>query len=107
MLESLRRMPYRPAKISQLKEAQGRVSVLGTVLTKNDSNFTFIIDDGEARVLVITNDIAHFDNLEEGMQVRVLGKIMGSGDETEVLADFVQNYSCVNKTTYNLSFFSQ
>lgn len=96
-----RRLPYVPTRISRLKESQGRVAVTGAVVSKEKENYTFVIDDGESQVLVITNDLPGFENLKEGAQVRVLGKIMGAGEDTEILSDFVQDFSKIDKSLYS------
>jgi len=99
--EFQRRAPYSPIKISKLQESQGRVAVLGAVVSKDEGNFTFVIDDGEAQVLVIINDMNSFNTLEKGKLVRVLGRIMGTGDEIEILADIAQDFSGIDKELYN------
>lgn len=98
--EFQRRSPYVRTKISKLKETQGRVAVLGAIVSKENETFTFVIDDGEAQILVIINDMASFEKLEKGKLVRVMGRIMGSGEETEILADFVQDFSGIDKELY-------
>ena len=85
--EYQRRAPYTPTQVGALKESQGRVAVLGAVVSKDGENFTFVIDDGSEQVLVIINDMDIFNGLKEGKLVRVLGRIMGAGEETEILAD--------------------
>lgn len=97
--EFTRRQPYVPVRINQLKTAQGRVAVLGTVINKDAENFTFMIDDGD-KVLIITNDMTSFSTVESGKQVRVLGKVMGQGEEAEVLADLIQDFSKIDKERY-------
>lgn len=95
-----RRLPYSNIKVSKLKEMQGRIAVLGTVVSKDKENFSFLLDDGEAQVLVITNDIASFEKVEDGKLIRVMGKTMGSGDEVEILAEVLQDFSKIDKERY-------
>jgi RNase P/RNase MRP subunit p29 len=99
--EFQRRSPYTPVKISKLQEAQGRVAVLGAIVSKDKENFTFVIDDGNAQVLVIVNDMASFEALAEGKLVRAMGRIMGTGEEIEILADIVQDFSEVDRALYD------
>jgi len=99
--EFQRRTPYIPTKISKLSESQGRVAVLGAIVSKDKENFTFVIDDGNAQVLVIVNDMASFESLAEGKLVRAMGRIMGTGEEIEILADIVQDFSEVDRTLYD------
>ena len=99
--EFTRRTPYLPVKIGKLKETQGRVAVLGAVISKDAENFTFMLDDGSGQVLAVTNDMTSFSNVAEGKLVRVLGKTMGQGEETEILADIIQDFSKIDKERYN------
>jgi|TARA_Y100000310_G_scaffold334886_1_gene415627 hypothetical protein len=99
--EFQRRSPYTPTKISKLSESQGRVAVLGAIVSKDKENFTFVIDDGNAQVLVIVNDMASFESLEQGKLVRAMGRIMGTGEEIEILADIVQDFSEVDRALYD------
>ena len=98
--EIIKRAPSVPTKIKNLKNAEGRVSILGTVVSKNPDLSSFILDDGEAQVLVLTKRIRDFNDIKEGQLVRVLGKIWGEGDEVEVQADFVQDFSRIDKELY-------
>ena len=105
--EFQRRTPYVPTRVSKLQEAQGRVAVLGAIVSKDADNFTFVIDDGEAQVLVIINDMNRFNDLAEGKLVRALGRIMGTGVEVEILADIVQDFSGVDRELYTKHLTSQ
>ncbi len=89
----VKRSPSKQVPISRIKEMKGRVSVIGTVVSKNVERYTFVIDDGEAQVLIITNDADQFENVKEGKPVRVLGKTIGEGDETEILSEVIQDFS--------------
>jgi len=98
--EFTRRLPYIPKKVSDIKQSQGRIAVLGTLVSKDDDNYTFAIDDGEAQVVVILNDMEIFSKLEKGKLVRVLGRIIGTGEEAEILADLTQDFSNVDRELY-------
>lgn len=87
-----RRNPSVEVQIADVKNTKGRIAVIGTVVNKNNELFSFILDDGKAQVLVLTNNIDEFEQLEEGKLARVLGKTVGEGEETEILADVVQDF---------------
>ncbi|MEM2873863.1 MAG: OB-fold nucleic acid binding domain-containing protein [Candidatus Nanoarchaeia archaeon] len=103
----LRRAPAIPVQISKLNSSMGRVAVLGTIISKNANIGSIVIDDGSASVLVLLNDPADIEKLKEGQTVRVLGKVWGSGDEIELQAELVQDFSKIDKELYNKVFFSQ
>lgn len=103
--EVIRRDVSTPVKIKDLEEREGRVSILGTVVSKNPELSSFILDDGEDQVLVLTRKVRDFEEIEEGRMVRVLGKIWGEGDEVEIQADFIQNFSEIDKELYEELFY--
>ena len=98
----LKRAPAVNVKISQLKENMGRVALAGTVVSKNPDIGSFMLDDSEASVIVIapSNDPKQFDAIKEGQFVRVLGKVWGSGDEIEIQAEIIQDFSKVDKALF-------
>ncbi|MBD3263183.1 hypothetical protein GF374_02280 [Candidatus Woesearchaeota archaeon] len=97
--EVIRRAPCIETKISDLSEG-GRVAVAGTVITKNSEISSFVIDDGEDKVQVLTNNPRDFEKINEGQFIRVLGKVWGGGDEVEIQADVVQDFDKVDKELY-------
>ena len=102
--DNIRRSPSEPTTIKGLRDRQGRVAIVGTIVSKNKDLSSFILDDGESQVLVLTKRITDFDNVKEGEYVRILGKIWGEGDEIEIQADFVQDFSKIDKELYNKVF---
>jgi len=103
--EIIRRAPAIPMKISQLGEnKESRVSIVGTVISKNQEITSFILDDGDSKVLVITNSIQDFERVKEGQFVRVFGKIWGEGEEAEVQAEIVQDFNNIDKDLYLKTF---
>ena len=98
--EFTRRLPYIPMPVTGIKDSRGRVAVLGTLVSKDEENYTFAIDDGEAQVVVILNDMKNFGELEKGKLIRVLGRVIGSGEEAEILADMTQDFSNVDRELY-------
>ena len=59
-----------------------------------------MIDDGEKQVLVLMNDVDRFQKIQVGQFVRVFAKIWGEGDEIELQADIVQDFSKIDKDLY-------
>ncbi len=100
----IRRAPAIEVRIKDLKENLGRVSFIGTIISKTAETESFIVDDADARVLVLMNDQPAFERLKEGQYVRVFGKVMGTGDEVEILADFVQDFSKIDRELYKRVF---
>ena len=99
----LKRAPAVNIKISALKENMGRVAIAGTVINKNPDIGSFMLDDSESSVLVLapTNDAEQFDSIKEGQFVRVLGKVWGAGDEIEIQAEIIQDFSKIDKTLWS------
>src|SRR3990167_999746 len=73
----IRRAPAVPKKISDLKPEMGRVCLAGTIISKNKDIGSFILDDGENKILILTNDPKEFEQLREGTFIRVMGKVRG------------------------------
>ena len=99
----LKREPSRNTSIKQLTEGKNlppRVAVAGTIVNKNAELYSFLIDDGEGTILVITNNVEGFDAVKEGQFVRVLGKTWGEGEELEIQADVIQDLSGVDSNSY-------
>ena len=94
-----------PSKFVRIKDLQGanvpsRIAVAGTVVSKNEELYSFVIDDGEGTILVITNDAEQFNKIKEGQFIRVLGKIWGEGEEVEIQADVIQDFTKVDPKLY-------
>lgn len=98
--ERLRRQPAQIVKINELNKDMKRVCVAGTVVSKNNDLYSFMIDDGAGNVLVLMNDVDVFQQIEIGQFVRVFAKIWGEGDEIELQADIVQDFSKIDKDLY-------
>lgn len=100
----IRRAPAIQVQIKDIKENFGRVSFVGTIVNKNPEINSLIIDDEDSRILVLLNNQWSFDSVKEGQFVRVFGKVMGTGDELEILADFLQDFSKIDKELYKKVF---
>ena len=104
--EVIRRAPAVETKISQLGDAKGRVALLGTVVSKNPELYSFVIDDTSGGVLVLVNNVSDFEKVQEGQLVRVMGRVWGEGEEVEVQADIVQDFSKLDKDLYKKVYLS-
>lgn len=103
--ERLKRSPFKPTKIKDLENTQGRVALVGVITSKNKDLSSFMLDDGDDQVLVLTRSVTDFDNIEEKQLVRVLGKIWGEGEEIEIQAEIIQDFSKIDKETYSEVFY--
>lgn len=97
----LRRAPAIPVLISKLNGEMGRVAVMGTIVSRNSEIGSIVIDDGQASVLVLLNDPADIEKFKEGQTVRVLGKVWGTGNEIELQAEVVQDFTKIDRELYN------
>ncbi len=99
--EIIRRAPSVDTKVKDLRTLKtNRVCLIGTVVSKNPELYSFILDDSTGSVLVLLDDLSLFENIKEGQFVRVLGKIFGEGDEIEIQADIVQDFSGIDKELF-------
>jgi len=98
----IKREPSKNISIKDLSSSPAPpiVAVAGTIVSKNDEMYSFLIDDGEGTVLVITNNVDKFNDIKEGQFVRVLGKTWGEGEELEIQADIIQDLSGVDRNLY-------
>ena len=97
----LRRAPAIPVPIAKLTGEMGRVAVIGTIISKKADIGSIVIDDGKASILVLLNDPADIERFKEGQTVRVLGKVWGTGDEIELQAEVVQDFSKIDRELYS------
>jgi len=102
----LKRAPAVDMRISALKENMGRVAIAGTVINKNPDIGSFMLDDSQSSVLVLapSNDPEIFEAIKEGQFIRVMGKVWGAGDEIEIQAELIQDFSKINKELYKKVF---
>ncbi len=95
-----KRYPFIPTRINSLNSETRSVSVFGTVISKDSSIMSFILDDGEGKITVITNNSERFSELSEGDKVRVLAKVWGEGTELELQSDIIQDFSNIDLEKY-------
>jgi len=97
----LRRAPAIITKISSLTSEMGRVCVLGTIVSKNSEIGSIVLDDGESSVLILLNNPQDIEKFKEGQTARVFGKVWGSGNEIELQAEIVQDFSKIDRELYS------
>ncbi|GEM_PF-731319 len=76
--------PYR--RISELREGEERVKVMGILLEKRESEI--VLDDGSGMLTVFSDEEGMFKELEPGSKVRVFGRPLAGGKEMR--AEIVQ-----------------
>lgn len=90
-------------KISELKNDDIRVKVIGAIIEKDESNHSILIDDGASKLRVLLDEHL-FKKLEIGKLVRVIGVIApGLGEESnlELRGEIVQDFSKLDKELYS------
>ena len=95
-----KRYPFIPTRISNLNSEIRSVSVFGTVISKDSEIMSFILDDGDSKITVITNNSERFNELNSGDKVRVLAKVWGEGSEIELQSDIIQDFNNINSDLY-------
>ena len=92
--QQMRRAPARPKKIEEIDPQNDiRVRVVGTVLSKEDDSIS--IDDGTGSVEVFLEE-DQMEELEEGLRVRVFGRVLPTPDSFELQGEIVQDFSDVD-----------
>jgi hypothetical protein len=89
-------------KISELTADDIRVKVIGAVIEKDESNNSFLIDDGQAKLRILV-DQAVFGMVEIGKFVRVTGIVapgLVEGSSVELRGEIVQDFSKLDKELY-------
>ena len=78
-------------------EADTKVRVIGTVLSKTEN--AFMIDDGEGTVQVFADSKA-LQNVVERKIVRVIGHILPNASAFDIKAEIVQDMTGLNLKTH-------
>jgi len=92
---SMRRMPSVEKKVSELKNGDMRVSLIGTVIDKQENRI--ILDDGTGKVN-INFEIAPPVNINQF--VRVFGRVVQAGDDIEIDGEIIQDMEKLDKDLY-------
>jgi len=94
MPEQMRRAPARPKSIAEIDPQNDiRVRVIGTVLSMDDDSIS--LDDGSGNVEVFLEE-DQIDVLEEGLRIRVLGRVLPTPDSFELQGEIVQDFSDID-----------
>lgn len=95
----MRRAPARPKKVEEINpQSDIRVRVTGTVLSLDDDSIS--LDDGTGSVEVFLEE-DQMEDLEEGLRVRVLGRVLPTPDSFELQGEVVQDFSDVDPELYD------
>ncbi len=94
----MRRLPSIERKISEIKEEDVRVRIMGFIIDKDSENQIVVIDDGTGRAIVFVDEEV-LKRLEEGQLVRVIGKVK-KGETIEIFAEVVQDFSGLDLNLY-------
>ncbi len=88
-------------KISELSKEDIRVKIVGTVIEKDESNNSIVIDDGESKLRVLL-DIEKFNNVDIGKLVRVIGIVVPAleGETVELKGEIIQDFSELEPELY-------
>jgi hypothetical protein len=90
-----RRLPSIEKKISELKSGDMRVSLIGTVIDKQNNKI--ILDDGSGKINV---DFGTEHEVKMNQFVRVFGRVLRVGEELEMDGEIVQDMEKLDKDLY-------
>ncbi len=102
-----KRKPAKNTKISDISKEMDRVAVLGTVLGKEDAILAILVDDGTGKINALLKNEEQYQKIATGNIVRVIGKLWGEGDDIEIQAEIVQEFSDIDVELYNKVFLDQ
>jgi len=88
-------------RISQITKDDIRVKVIGTVIEKDPTTNSIVIDDGESTIRVLL-DKEVFDEIETGKLIRVIGIVVPAleGESFELKGEIIQDFSKLNPELY-------
>lgn len=99
MPDQQRRAAAIPKEISEIDPKEDiRVRIVGTVISMEDDSVS--LDDGSGTVEVFMQE-EQIEDIEENQSIRVLGRVLPTPDSFEVQAEIVQDFSEVDKDTYD------
>ncbi len=87
MPEEIRRFPAKHKQISKIAESDVRVSVLGTIIDKQ--NDFIMIDDGTGRIKISFQDV----KFDLNQLVRVFGRVIPTPSGSELQGEVIQDMS--------------
>lgn len=102
LIEKKKRNVAYEKKISELKKEDVRVKIVATVVEKDQSNFTILVDDGESNLRVLLDE-ENFNKVEIGEVIRIIGLVIPPLDEKGVIelkGEIVQDFSKLDHELY-------
>ncbi len=90
-----RMLPSIERKVSEIKDEDIRVRVLGTVVDKREN--TLVLDDGTGK---ITSTFDEAVNADPGQLVRVFGRVITTADGKELQGEVLQNMKGLDMKLY-------
>lgn len=97
--DNTRRHPAVTKDIEQIDPQQDvRVRIVGTVLDTRED--LIMLDDGSGTVDVFLNE-EDLEAVQDGMRVRVFGRVLPTGDSFEIQGELVQDMTDLDMDLYN------
>ena len=85
-----RRKPAVERKISEIREDDTRVSLIGKAFKVDKLDYTFWLDDGTGVILVESEENVLPEN---GQTVRVIGRVIRSEESVHIFGEVIQDFS--------------
>jgi RNase P/RNase MRP subunit p29 len=79
-------------------EVDLKIKIMGFVVDKKEN--TFVIDDGNGKVKIFTDEASLLDNININQLIRVFGSTLPTEDGFEIKADAIQGLSNLNINLY-------
>ncbi|NOZ59538.1 MAG: hypothetical protein GXO66_08215 [Euryarchaeota archaeon] len=99
MPQEKRRLPARQVEIAKIRGDEFRVRVLGTIVDRDESSGTALIDDGTGRAVLLFADPELFERAREGARVRVIGRVR-LAEAVEIEVEVMQDMSRLDMNLY-------
>ncbi len=87
-------------KIKSLNSEDGRVTVLGTVLSIDKQSLVFSVEDPSGQLTIIAPTEELIKDVEPGRVVRVIGIVLPYEGGVELRAEVVQDFSGLSKELF-------
>ena len=103
-----KRAPAKQVSVKEISKDMQHISLVGTIVSRNETISSFLLDDGTGTVNIIMNDAEKFSQLRDGQIVRVFGRLWGEAEEDiELQGDIVQDFSKLDLNLFKKVFSSQ
>ena len=99
-----KRAPSKQVLVKDLNKDLSRVSIIGTIVSKNDKILSFLLDDSTGTVNIIMNDNNIFNQIRDGQVVRVFGRLWGDEEDIELQGDLIQDFTNFDMGLYKQVF---